>query len=66
MPTPGFVSRADRPFFSLCLVEHETPRGGGQGDRQVSVCVSDEGGGMSMGTAHDAFKYLWTSSGEGR
>ncbi|CAM9575680.1 unnamed protein product [Scytosiphon promiscuus] len=33
-----------------------------QGSRQVSVCVSDEGGGMSMGTARDAFRYLWTSS----
>ncbi|CBJ48758.1 pyruvate dehydrogenase kinase isoform 2; PDK2 [Ectocarpus siliculosus] len=33
-----------------------------QGKRQVSVCVSDEGGGMAMDTARDAFKYLWTSS----
>ncbi|CAM9440971.1 unnamed protein product, partial [Hapterophycus canaliculatus] len=33
-----------------------------QGSRQVSVCVSDEGGGMAMGTARDAFRYLWTSS----
>eukprot|EP00903_Cladosiphon_okamuranus_P006460 g6320.t1 len=29
---------------------------------QVSVCVSDEGGGMGINTARDAFKYLWTSS----
>lgn len=29
----------------------------------MSICVSDEGGGMGMGTARDAFKYLWTSSG---
>lgn len=25
--------------------------------------MSDEGGGMAMDTARDAFKYLWTSSG---
>ncbi|CAM9998617.1 unnamed protein product [Pylaiella littoralis] len=33
-----------------------------QGKRQVSVCVTDKGGGMGMDTARDAFKYLWTSS----
>ncbi|CAM9731324.1 unnamed protein product [Ascophyllum nodosum] len=33
-----------------------------EGKRQVSVCISDEGGGMSMTTARNAFRYLWTSS----
>lgn len=45
-----------------CLVVVMGPRV--QGKRQVSVSVSDEGGGMSLGTTRNAFKYLWTSSGE--
>ncbi|CAM9544913.1 unnamed protein product [Discosporangium mesarthrocarpum] len=33
-----------------------------KGEREISICISDEGGGMSMHTARNAFKYLWTSS----
>lgn len=35
-----------------------------QGKEQVSVIVSDEGGGMGLATTRNAFRYLWTSSGE--